>query len=65
MILRVCRLSSPVADGGASIDAGVGVVYHSKVLFGVKTERNQWVFFVVKGIIGQRYYDRSKFRFQN
>ena len=25
MILRVCRLSLPVAAGGASIDAGVGV----------------------------------------
>ena len=38
---------------------------HTKVLSGTKKERNQWVFFVVKGIIGQRYYDRSKFRFQN
>ena len=25
MILRVCRLSLPIAAGGASIDAGVGV----------------------------------------
>ena len=30
---------------------------HTKVLSGTKKERNQWVFFVVKGIIGQRYYE--------
>jgi hypothetical protein len=40
-------------------------VYHTKVLSGTKKERNQWVFVVVKGILGQRYYDRSKIRFQN
>jgi hypothetical protein len=29
---------------------------HTKVLSGTKKERNQWVFFVYKGILGQRYY---------
>jgi hypothetical protein len=33
-----------------------GRVDQSKVLFGVKKEGNQRDFFVVKGIIGQRYY---------
>ena len=32
-------------------------VYHTKVLSGTKKERNQWAFFVVKGILGQRYYE--------
>ena len=32
-------------------------VYHTKVLSGTKKERNQWVCFVVKGILGQRYYE--------
>ena len=40
-------------------------VYHTKVLSGTKKERNQWVLFVIKGILGQRYYDWSKIRFQN
>ena len=30
---------------------------HTKVLSGTKKERNQWVFCVVKGILGQRYYE--------
>ena len=30
---------------------------HTKVLSGTKKERNQWVSFVVKGILGQRYYE--------
>ena len=38
---------------------GRAAVHHTKVLSGTKKERNQWVFFVVKGIIGQRYYDRT------
>ena len=29
---------------------------HTKVLSGTKKERIQWVFFVVKGVTGQRYY---------
>ena len=30
---------------------------HTKVLSGTNKERNQWVFLVVKGILGQRYYE--------
>jgi len=37
--------------------ADLKAVHHTKVLSGTKKERNQWVFFVVKGIIGQRYYE--------
>ena len=42
-----------VVHGGS----GAGWVHHTKVLSGVKKARNQWGFFVVKGIIGQRYYE--------
>ena len=34
-------------------------MHHTKVLSGTKKERNQWVFFVVKGILRQKYYESS------
>ena len=48
-----------------SLSGEPDMVYHTKVLFGTKKERNQWVFFVVKGIIGQRYYESDFWQSQS
>ena len=55
------RTRSTFAKGVPPREKGLpykGIIRHQK-------REKPVVFFVVKGILGQKYYDRSKIRFQN